>query len=359
VTPADAGALGVVETVLRTHGFSCERLTFGEGPERVENLYARRGTAEPNLCFAGHTDVVPAGDAAAWTSEPFAGAVKDGRIVGRGAVDMKGGVAAFVTALANTHDERGSVSVLLTGDEEGKAVNGTRAVLEQLGRRGETIDACVVGEPTSRGWVGSSIKVGRRGSSNARLEVRGVQGHVAYPELADNPVHRLVRLMNALVQTPLDQGTEHFAPSSLQVTSIDVGNPASNVVPALATAHFNVRFNDTFTPESLETTLRRTLDAIDTRYSLGMSVSGGGAFVTSSGHLLDVVRDAVHDVTGRTPELSTSGGTSDARFIRHVCPVVELGLAGETMHKVDEQVSIADLQTLTRIYERVLARFFA
>lgn len=358
VTPRNAGALEVIEQALGPLGFTCERLTYGDGEERVENLYARRGTEGPNFCFAGHTDVVPPGDDRAWSHAPFAGELVDGQVIGRGAVDMKGGVAAFIAAVAQT-PVKGSVSLLITGDEEGRAIHGTRAVLQTLEARGERIDACLVGEPTSRGWVGSAIKVGRRGSFNAVLTVDGVQGHVAYPELADNPVHRLARLTNALITTPLDQGTAHFAPSSLQLTSVDVGNPASNVIPARATARLNIRFNDTFTPESLEARVRETLDTVDTRYDLQASVSGGGAFVTTGGPLLEVARRAVRDVTGREPELSTSGGTSDARFIRMVAPVVELGLAGESMHKVNEHVSVADLQTLTRIYARILDLFFS
>lgn len=358
VTPRDAGALGVVERELTSLGFTCERLTYGDGDERVDNLYARRGTEGPNFCFAGHTDVVPPGDDRAWSHPPFAGELVDGQVIGRGAVDMKGGVAAFIAAVASA-PVKGSVSLLITGDEEGRAIHGTRLVLQTLAARGERIDACLVGEPTSRGWVGSAIKVGRRGSFNAVLTVDGVQGHVAYPELADNPVHRLARLTNALVTTPLDQGTTHFAPSSLQLTSIDVGNPASNVIPAKATARFNIRFNDTFTPESLEARVRETLNAVDTRYDLQATVSGGGAFVTTGGPLLDVARRAVGDVTGRAPELSTSGGTSDARFIRLYAPVVELGLAGESMHKVNEHVSTKDLETLTRIYARMLELFFS
>ncbi len=357
VTPSDAGALGVVQEALTQLGFTCERLPYGDGDERIDNLYARRGSRGPNFCFAGHTDVVPPGDERAWTHGPFAAELVNGQVVGRGAVDMKGAIAAFIAAVAATPTD-GSVSLLITGDEEGRAIHGTRPVLEALEARGERIDACLVGEPTSRGWVGSAIKVGRRGSFNAVLTVDGVQGHVAYPELADNPVHRMARLTHALVTTPLDQGTEHFAPSSLQLTSVDVGNPATNVIPARATTRFNVRFNDTFTPESLESRIRETLDAVDRRYALTAAVSGGGAFVTTGGPLLDVVQRAVQEVTGRPAELSTSGGTSDARFIRAYAPVVELGLAGESMHKVNEHVSVADLETLVRIYARTLALFF-
>ncbi|MBC7794426.1 MAG: succinyl-diaminopimelate desuccinylase, partial [Clostridia bacterium] len=259
---------------------------------------------------------------------------------------------------ARTPLTQGRITFLLTGDEEGHAIHGTRAVLETLVQRGERIDACLVGEPTSRGWVGSAVKVGRRGSYNAELVVEGTQGHVAYPELTDNPVHRLTHLVHALVTTSLDQGTAHFSPSSLQVTSIDVGNPASNVVPAKATARFNIRFNDTYTPESLDVKVRSILNAIGTRYTLTSSVSGGGAFVTTGGALLQTVNAAIEHVTGKVPELSTSGGTSDARFIKDHVPVLELGLCGESMHKVDEHVPVAHLETLTSIYEEVLKRFF-
>ena len=353
VTPADAGALAVAEHALTQLGFRCERLVYDD----VHNLYATRGEG-PTLCFAGHTDVVPAGDTAAWSHGPFDAVRNSDTIIGRGAVDMKGAIACFITAVARTSPTKGRITLLLTGDEEGRAINGTRAVLETLVARGEKFDACLVGEPTSRGWVGSAIKVGRRGSYNAELIVDGTQGHVAYPELADNPVHRLTGLLNALITTPLDHGTKFFSPSTLQVTSVDVGNPASNVVPARAVARFNIRFNDTYTPESLDQRIRQILDSVSTSYELKSSVSGGGAFVTTGGPLLQTVRDAVHEVTGREPELSTSGGTSDARFIKDHAPVVELGLCGESMHKVDEQVPVADLETLTAIYENVLKRFF-
>ena len=358
VTPADEGALGVLERHLGALGFACHRLRFSEpGTPDVENLYARIGEGGPNVCFAGHTDVVPIGDRNDWTYDPFGGVIADGVLYGRGAADMKGAIAAFVAAAARHLAEKakraGSISLLITGDEEGPAINGTKKVLRWLAGRGERLDACIVGEPTNPARFGEMAKIGRRGSLNAKLTVRGVQGHVAYPQDADNPNHRLLRMLNALVAAPLDQGNAHFQPSSLQVTTIDVGNPTTNLIPARATAGFNIRFNDIHTGESLTRRLRTLLDADGSDYDLAVSVSGE-SFLTPPGRLSDLLTGAVRQVTGLTPELSTSGGTSDARFIKDACPVLEYGLISATAHKVDENARVADIAALTEVYRRVL-----
>jgi len=359
VTPVDAGALDLLEALLAPLGFVCRRLPFSEpGSETVDNLYARLGSEAPNFCFAGHTDVVPAGDVSAWTHPPFAAEIADGEMWGRGAADMKGGIACFIAAVARRlaagEPFAGSVSLLITGDEEGTGVNGTKKVLEWLVENGERIDFCVVGEPSNPNGVGEAIKIGRRGSVNAKLTVRGTQGHVAYPHLADNPLPRLAKMLVALTETPLDAGTDHFQPSTLTLTTIDVGNPTVNLIPAVGTAGFNIRFNDAHTPESLIAEIRRRLDTVGGEYELTATVSGV-SFVTAPGPLTDLVSNAVVRVVGRAPEFSTSGGTSDARFIKDVCPVVECGLTNRTMHKVDERVPLGDLAILTDIYGAILA----
>jgi succinyl-diaminopimelate desuccinylase len=356
ITPADAGALAVLEAALHPMGFTCHRLPFGEGPERVENLYARRGTAGPHFCFAGHTDVVPPGDLAAWRVDPFAGTVRDGKLYGRGAADMKGAIGAFVAAAAAP--TAGSVSLLITGDEEGVARNGTRKVLGWLAEKGERIDQCLVGEPTNPQTLGDMIKIGRRGSLNAVLTVEGTQGHVAYPQDADNPIPRLLAMLRALTESPLDQGTDHFQPSNLEITSIDVANPATNVIPAKAVARFNIRFNDLHTGEKLEALIKERVARTGGRFALSFDRSGE-AFLTLPGTFTQLLADAVKAETGKTPVLSTTGGTSDARFIKDHCPVIEFGLAGKTMHKVDEHVPVADIAALARIYGRVLRAYFA
>ncbi|HEX3953964.1 MAG TPA: succinyl-diaminopimelate desuccinylase [Stellaceae bacterium] len=368
ITPKDEGALDVVSARLERLGFTCHRLVFDEpnpngDVEPIVNLYARRGTGRPNVCFAGHTDVVPTGPEDAWSFEPFAASVKGGALCGRGAVDMKGAIAAFIAAAERFLAERGtafdgSISLLITGDEEGVAVNGTKKVLAWLKERGEVLDACVVGEPTSAQNLGDMIKIGRRGSMTGRLMVEGVQGHVAYPHLVDNAAHRLVALLHALNGEPPDSGTEHFQPSSLQVTTIDIGNPATNVVPGIARAVFNIRFNDSWTSETLKAWVEDKFAAVGGKYQLTWEVSGE-SFLVPPGRVSDALGAAIGAVTGRTPELSTTGGTSDARFIHAHCPVAEFGLVGLTMHKVDERVEIADINQLTAIYEGFLDRFFA
>ena len=362
VTPADGGALDVLQEALTAIGFACHRLPFEEpGTAPVDNLYARRGAGAPNFCFAGHTDVVPTGARADWTREPFAAVVEDGVLYGRGASDMKGAIAAFVAAVARFGEAGaggGSVSLLITGDEEGPAINGTRKVLAWLAGRGEALDACLVGEPTNPEALGEMVKIGRRGSLNGTLRVGGRQGHVAYPALADNPLPRLVALLDALLALALDEGTAHFQPSRLELTSIDVGNAAPNVIPGAATARFNVRFNDRHTGEALERAIRACLDEVGEAYELTVEVSGE-AFLTPPGRLSTIVAQSVAAVTGMTPALGTSGGTSDARFIKDHCPVAEFGLIGRTMHRTDECVPIDALERLADIYLGILERYFA
>ncbi|MSO93288.1 MAG: succinyl-diaminopimelate desuccinylase [Rhodospirillales bacterium] len=364
VTPRDAGALDVLQEFLSRHGFVCHRLPFsGDGEERVDNLYARLGGARPNFCFAGHTDVVPVGDESTWTVPPFEAAIKEDRLYGRGAADMKAAVASFAVAAVKFFKSRpprfkGSISLLITGDEEGVAVNGTAKVLKWMAANGEAIDACLVGEPTNPSALGDMIKIGRRGSLTGTVTVHGTQGHSAYPQLADNPIPRLMKMLAAIADAPLDQGNEHFQPTLAVVTTIDVGNPAGNVIPGKAFARFNIRFNNRHTGESLKRLVKERFDAVGGRYDLEIKVSGE-AFLTPAGRLSDVVSAAVERVTGRRPELSTTGGTSDARFIKDYCPVAEFGLIGQTMHKVDENVRISDIHALAAIYEAVLEGYFA
>jgi succinyl-diaminopimelate desuccinylase len=360
VTPEDAGALDVLTAALEPLGFSCHRLRFAEpGTAAVDNLYARFGDGGANFCFAGHTDVVPPGGG--WSADPFAAEVRGGRLYGRGAADMKTAIACFAAAAGRHLRERGawggSISLLVTGDEEGPAVNGTRKVLDWLAARGERLDACLVGEPTNPAALGEMIKIGRRGSLNVRLRVEGVQGHAAYPHLADNPIPRLLRMLSALEAEPLDQGTAYFQASTLTFTSVDVGNAASNVIPAEARAAFNIRFNDRHSAGSLRDWIEARCESVGGRYSLESDCSGE-AFVCEPGPLAAIVAAAVEERTGRVPEFSTSGGTSDARFLKDACPVCEFGMVGESAHKVDENVAVADLDALTDIYAGVLARFF-
>ena len=363
VTPRDEGAIEILAGVLENLGFTCHRLVFSEvGTADIVNLYARLGTSGRNFCFAGHTDVVPPGNAASWTIDPFAGAVVDGTLWGRGAADMKGAIACFAAATAQFRTERGadfggSISLLITGDEEGISINGTKKVLDWLKSRGERLDACIVGEPTNAQTLGDMVKIGRRGSLTGTLTVHGTQGHTAYPHLADNPVHRLVHMLHAVTSEALDDGTSHFQPSTLQVSTIDVGNPASNVIPAEARATFNIRFNDAWTSEKLRSWLREKFDAVGGRYDLAIRVSGE-SFLTPPGAVSDILSTAIERTLGRKPELSTTGGTSDARFIHAFCPIAEFGLVGLTMHKVDERVDVADLTALTAIYRTVLDLYF-
>ncbi|MDK9696399.1 MAG: succinyl-diaminopimelate desuccinylase [Siculibacillus sp.] len=366
VTPAEGGAIDLVARIAAALGFAIHRPVFSEeGTPDIENLYARRGAEGPHLTFAGHTDVVPPGDAARWRHDPFAGTIEDGVLFGRGAVDMKGGIAAFLAALGRlARDGRelpGSVSLLITGDEEGPSINGTVKLLQWAAERGERFDAAVVGEPTNPEAIGDAIKVGRRGSLSGTVAVVGRQGHVAYPHLADNPIPKAMRLAAALIAEPLDAGNDRFQPSNLELVSLDVGNPSWNVIPREARARFNIRFNDQWSRDGLEAELTRRLREAagnDAEWTLTLEYPSSDSFLTRDDALIGTLSDAIEAVIGRRPGLSTSGGTSDARFIKDHCPVVEFGLVGQTMHQIDERVAIADLETLTRVYESFLTRWY-
>lgn len=358
VTPADEGALDLVQGELEKLGFACLRLKF----EEVDNLYARRGRQGPNLCFAGHTDVVPAGDTAAWRHGPFDGEVKDGVLHGRGAADMKGGIAAWIAALSRVlaeQEPKGSLSLLITGDEEGPALNGTKKVVQALLAEGEVIDHCVVGEPTSAAVIGDQFKIGRRGSLNATITLEGRQGHVAYPDRAANPIPELMALLGRLQARRLDDGHEGFQPSNLEITTFDVGNPATNVIPARASARLNIRFNPAHKGETLQAWIEEECARVTAPFRATADIAiPGEAFLTEPGPFVELAREVVLETTGRDPALSTTGGSSDARFIRALCPVIELGLVGASMHMVDEHVPVEDLATLTRVYQRLIERYF-
>ncbi|HEV2508918.1 succinyl-diaminopimelate desuccinylase [Bosea sp. (in: a-proteobacteria)] len=367
VTPVEGGALALLDAVLSAEGFSVERPTFSEpGMPDIENLYARIGSEGPVFVIAGHTDVVPPGDLAAWTHDPFAAEIVNGVLYGRGACDMKGGLAAMVSAAIRYRranpDAPGSIAFLVTGDEEGPAVNGTVKLLAWADQRGERFDHCLLGEPTNPVAMSDMIKIGRRGSLTGKLTVQGVQGHVGYPHLAQNPIRGMVRLLAGLEASPLDAGTEHFDPSNLEVTTLDVGNPATNVIPAQAKAVFNIRFNDLWTPATLAAEIERRLREAagnTVRYEVSFEPTNAVAFLTQPGPFVAMAADAVEAETGKRPALSTTGGTSDARFIKNYCPVVEYGVVGQTMHQIDERVATADLVTLERITHRLLATYFA
>ena len=375
VTPAEGGALAALERLLEPMGFSVERPVFSEeGTPSIENLYARLSGNGPHLMFAGHTDVVPPGDEDAWTHSPFSAEIADGHMYGRGAVDMKGGIACFLAAVARHLETkgkpRGSISFLITGDEEGPSINGTVKLLEWAAGQGEKWDASLVGEPTNPEQLGDMIKIGRRGSLSGVVTVVGRQGHAAYPHLADNPVRGIVTLVESLLAPPFDEGTRDFQPTNLEVTSIDVGNTATNVIAAKATAAFNIRFNDKWTAETIQAEIHNRLDRAASRrrlrpgkdepieFELQWRDRPSPVFLTRNDRLIETLTGSINAVTGRAPALSTSGGTSDARFIKDYCPVVEFGLVGQTMHMVDERVSLADLEALTRIYERFLQDWF-
>jgi succinyl-diaminopimelate desuccinylase len=375
VTPAEGGALSALDAMLAPLGFSVERVTErDEGTPDVENLYARLGTSGPHLMFAGHTDVVPVGNESSWTHPPFAADIEDGVLYGRGSVDMKGGIACFVAAVAR-HIEKhgdisGSLSFLITGDEEGPAINGTVKLLKWAADKGESWDACILGEPTNPDQLGDMIKNGRRGSLSGEITVHGVQGHAAYPHLADNPVRGILQLTTALMHPPFDHGSDDFQPSNLEVTTVDTGNAAVNVVPETARAAFNIRFNDLWTENTLKGEIIRRLDAAaadgnlrhgrdPVRFDLTWKANTAQVFLTRDNRLTGILSQAIEKVTGLSPKLSTTGGTSDARYIKDYCPVVEFGLVGQTMHMVDERVAVADLEKLTRIYETFLDRWFS
>ncbi len=375
VTPEEGGALSALEALLTPLGFAVDRPVFSDdGTPDVENLYARLSGNGPHIMFAGHTDVVPTGDETAWRHPPFSAEVEDGQMYGRGAVDMKGGIACFVAAVARLVEQRGSlpgsVSLLITGDEEGPSINGTSKLLEWAVAKGESWDGSIVGEPTNPDAMGDMIKIGRRGSISGFVTVRGVQGHAAYPHLADNPLPGLVALAQALLTPAFDEGTEDFQPTNLEITSIDTGNAAANVIPASAKLAFNIRFNDSWSPDTLKAEVKNRLDSVAVsvtgrpadkgplNYELTWRDRPSPVFLTRDDRLIGLLAGAVENVTGREPNLSTSGGTSDARFIRDYCPVVEFGLVGQTMHMVDERVALADLETLTGVYQRFLEDWF-
>jgi succinyl-diaminopimelate desuccinylase len=367
ITSEEGGALAYLQGVLANAGFAVHRSTFAEpGTAPIENLYARIGTEKPNLVFAGHTDVVPPGDEAAWRHAPFGGEIAGDKLYGRGAVDMKGGIACFVAAALDHlaanggQPKKGSLSLLITGDEESVAVNGTVKLLQWVAERGETFDHCILGEPSNVEILGDTIKAGRRGSLNGTLIITGHQGHVAYPDRADNPIRGLTTLIAAL-QAPLDDGSAHFDPSHLEFTSVDVGNPTVNLIPGEARARFNIRYNDCHSQTALKTLIERraqTAAAGRVHFSLDWQPSNADVFVTKPGPFTDLAVAAIAEVTGRKPKLSTSGGTSDARFIKDYCPVLEFGLVGQTMHQVDECAPVADLVTLTAIYRRIIDKYF-
>ena len=363
VTPDEGGALDELQNVLEELGFRCQRLLFSEsGTPDVDNLYARLGDRGPNFCFAGHSDVVPPGDRDEWGEDPFSGVVIDGKLFGRGSADMKSAIASFISAVqrykSNVGEEiPGSISLLITGDEEGPAINGTIKVLDWMSKNNELIDACIVGEPTNPDHLGQMMKIGRRGSFTGWLTVMGVQGHTAYPHLAENPLSKLVKMLEPLAEEQLDQGTEYFPPTTVAISSIDTGNSATNVIPQKVTASFNIRFNDSRTAEDIEEWLRGHFDSVGGSYQLETACSSN-AFITEPGALSEDLISAIKDVVGSSPEMSTTGGTSDARFIRKYCPVVEFGIVGKTMHKINEHVEIKDVELLTDIYTELLDRFF-
>jgi succinyl-diaminopimelate desuccinylase len=372
VTPADAGALGVLENLLKANGFAVHRVTFSEpGTADVDNLYARIGNSAPHITFAGHTDVVPPGDESAWRFGAFSGEVKDGFLYGRGAVDMKGGIACSVAAVLQyladhggrpRADGEGSISFLITGDEEAVSVNGTIKLLQWAATRGEKFDHCVLGEPSNQEVLGDCIKIGRRGSQSGTLYVDGLQGHVAYPQRASNPVPDISRMIVALSDEPLDRGSAQFQASNLEFTSVDVGNSAGNVIPGQARAKFNIRYNDLHSQQSLRELVEERLAKATgnrIRARIVWEPSNSNVFVTKPGAFTDLAVAAIEEVTGRKPELSTTGGTSDARFIASYCPVIEFGLVGQTMHQIDERAAVSDLEKLTKIYRGVLDRYFA
>jgi succinyl-diaminopimelate desuccinylase len=368
VTPKEGGALSALEALLKDAGFRVDRVVFqDDDTPDVENLFASVGSGAPHFVFAGHTDVVPAGSEADWTHGPFEGEIDGGVLYGRGAVDMKGGIASFAAAALEFVDQNGTdfggtISFLITGDEEGPAINGTVKLLEWADKQGHRFDACIVGEPTNPDALGDAIKVGRRGSLSGIVTVTGVQGHAAYPHLADNPIPGLTNLMAALNDLKLDEGNERFQPSNLEIVTVDVGNTAFNVIPARSEFRFNIRYNDTWTLDSLKARILETLERVDLG-SLKMNIEfkrdASESFLTKDETLIEALSMAVSEETGRTPELSTGGGTSDARFIKNYCPVVEFGLVGQTMHKVDECVAVEDLDRLAAIYHRFLVSYFS
>ena len=363
ITPISDGSIDLIISYLEPLGFTCTKIDFGEGNEKVENLYAKFGNLEPNICFGGHVDVVPTGDIENWSINPFGGDIKEGKIWGRGAADMKSGIASFIAAVSEflkinkDLNNYGSISLIITSDEEGKAINGTKKVVDWLINKGESISGCIVGEPTNVNDVGDTVKIGRRGSYTGSIIVRGIQGHVGYPHLAENPINSLLKMLEPLLKVYLDDGTKEFQPSSVMITSIDVNNDASNVIPGEVKARFNIRFNTLHSIASLTDMLKKQFDAITTKYELEYFCNAE-PFLTSDELLKSTLQKAIQEVVKLNPQNSTSGGTSDARFITKICPVIEFGLVGKTMHKVDENVEVNDILKLTNIYNTFLYNYF-
>lgn len=360
ITPADDGALDVVANTLIPLGFEVHRLRFEEeGTAPIDNIFARFGTEGPHLCYLGHTDVVPPGDESIWKHPPFSATIEDGILYGRGTADMKGCNAAFIAAvsrLLNEQRPKGSISLLITGDEEAAAINGTVKVIEWMKQNNQMPDVAIVGEPSNASAMGQTLRVGRRGSLNGTITVTGIQGHSAYPERADNPVPRLIHLLSSLIDHSFDNGTEHFPPTHLVVSSVDVGNPAANVIPSKATALLNMRFNSLWTKDSLEAKLNELLKTTGEPYELKVW-SNAASFITEPGEWTNLVRDAVEKISGKVPKFDTGGGTSDARFIAPYCPTVEYGLLNATIHKTDEHTTISDLQELADTYTEILRKY--
>ena len=363
ITPKSEGSLDIIISYLEPLGFNCERIDFGEGIEKVENLYARFGTMEPNIAFAGHVDVVPTGDINNWSINPFGGEVKEGKVWGRGAADMKSGIAAFIAAVSDFLKDNknlkdfGSISFIITSDEEGKAINGTKKVVDWLKAKSETISGCIVGEPTNVSRMGDTLKIGRRGSFTGSLTVTGIQGHVGYPHLAENPINSLLKMLEPFSKIYLDEGTKDFQPSSIMITSIDVNNDASNVIPGEVKAKFNIRFNTLHSASSLKAMLEKQFSDITSNYKFDFFCNAE-PFLTDDDFLKTTLQKSIQKVVNINPEKSTSGGTSDARFISKICPVIEFGLVGKTMHKIDENVEVNDIINLTKIYNQFLFNYF-
>ena len=363
ITPKSEGSLDIIISYLEPLGFNCEKIDFGEGIEKVENLYARFGTMEPNIAFAGHVDVVPTGDINNWSINPFGGEVKEGKVWGRGAADMKSGIAAFIAAVSEflkdnkNLKEFGSISFIITSDEEGKAINGTKKVVDWLKGKSEIISGCIVGEPTNVNRMGDTLKIGRRGSFTGSLTVTGIQGHVGYPHLADNPINSLLKMLEPFSKIYLDEGTKDFQPSSIMITSIDVNNDASNVIPGEVKAKFNIRFNTLHSASSLKAMLEKHFSDVTSNYKFDFFCNAE-PFLTNDDFLKTTLQKAIQKVVNINPEKSTSGGTSDARFISKICPVIEFGLVGKTMHKIDENVEVNDIINLTKIYNQFLFNYF-
>ena len=363
ITPTSAGSIDLIISYLEPMGFTCTKIDFGQGDEKVENLYARFGSLEPNICFAGHVDVVPTGDEQSWSIDPFGGEIKKGKIWGRGAADMKSGIAAFIAAVSEFMEtnknlkDYGSISFIITSDEEGKAINGTKKVVEWLINKSEKISGCLVGEPTNVNQIGDTIKIGRRGSFTGSLIVKGIQGHVGYPDLAENPINSLLKMLEPFTKIYLDKGTNEFQPSSVMITTIDVNNDASNVIPGEVKAKFNIRFNTLHSVASLKSMLKNQFDAITKNYEFDYFCNAE-PFLTSDEELKSTLQNAIKKVVNVNPEKSTTGGTSDARFITKICPVIEFGLVGKTMHKIDENVEVDDIMKLTSIYNKFLQNYF-